>query len=206
MTTLPESPQSPRQRPSPVLLVFLILPVLMVGAAAVMMLNSQTPSATVPATPPAVTLPLLPTPVNLADTPLIDFELTALEGQTVRLSDYDGRMVFLNFWQTTCEPCKRELPAFASFVAGQPADGVAVLAVNVAEKADDVRAFLQAQGISGLTVPLDPDADVAGSYGVFQIPVTFAINGDGLIRYIKYGEITREDIDGYIQGMRSEYP
>jgi peroxiredoxin len=169
-----------------------------------MMLNSLNPSTTLPPTPPAVTVPLLPTPVNLADTPLIDFTLTTLDGETVRLSDYGGRLVFLNFWQTTCEPCKRELPAFASFVAEQPDDGVAVLTVNVAENADIVRTFLQEQGVSGLIVPLDPDANVASSYGVFQIPVTFAINGDGLIRYIKYGEITRDDIDGYIQGMLAE--
>ena len=202
--TLPEIPQPPRQKPSPVLLVFLVLPVLMLGAAAVMILNSRAPDTTLPPTPPAVTVPLLPTPVNLADTPLIDFELTTLDGEQVRLSDYAGRLVFLNFWQTTCEPCKRELPAFASFVAEQPEDGVAILTVNVAENADDVRTFLQEQGVSGLTVPLDPDAQVASSYGVFQIPVTFAINGDGLIRYIKYGEITREDIDGYIEGMLAE--
>jgi thiol-disulfide isomerase/thioredoxin len=109
--------------------------------------------------------------------------------------------VFLNFWATWCEPCKRELPAFEAFASGQPPDGAVVLAVNVEENPDDVRNFLQAQGVSSLIVPLDTDAEVAESYGVFQLPVTFAIDETGIVRFPKYGEITREELDVYVEAL-----
>lgn len=187
-----------RQKPSPVLLVFLILPVIMLGAAAVMMLSSTAAETAIP-TPAAVTLPPIPTQVMLSNTSIIDFQLTTLDGEDVRLSDFKGRTVFLNFWQTTCIPCERELPTFQSFIAEQPDDGTVVLAVNVAENADTVRTYLQERGIGGLTVPMDSGSDVANSYGIWQIPVTMVIDADSMIRYTKYGEITRQDIDAYLE-------
>ena len=146
----------------------------------------------------------MPTPVSLADTPILDFELTTLDGQAVSLSGYAGRIVFLNFWATWCEPCKRELPAFEAFAAEQSPDGAVVLAVNVAENPDDVRNFLQEQGVNSLIVPMDMDAEVADSYGVFQLPVTFAIDETGIVRFPKYGEITREELDAYMEALSQE--
>jgi peroxiredoxin len=204
MTIPPETTNLAKQKASPVLLVFFILPILMLGAAGVMVLSSLAPTASVPATPQAVTLPPMPTPVSLADTPIIDFELTTLDGQTARLSDYNGRIVFLNFWQTTCEPCKRELPTFQTFMAEQPPDGTVVLAVNVAESVDTVRAFLDEHGVNGLTVPMDPDAEVADSYGVYQLPITYIIDTNGYVRYPKLGEITREEMDAYVEALSTE--
>lgn len=203
MTVPPETPPV-QNKPSPALLVFLVLPLVMVLAAGVMILSSLTPQTTLPPTPAAVTLPPLPTPVSVADTPIIDFELTTLDGQTVKLSDYLGQMVFLNFWQTTCVPCERELPTFEAFVADQPDDSVVVLAVNVAENAELVRPFLEARNVTHLTVPMDFDSDVASLYGVFNIPITIAINEEGIMRRIKYGEITREDMDAYVAEMIAE--
>jgi thiol-disulfide isomerase/thioredoxin len=204
MTIPLQTPKPPQQKPSPVLLVFLILPIVMLVAAVVMILNSAAPSASMPPTPQAVTLPPMPTPISLADTPIIDFELATLAGQTVRFSDFQGRIVFLNFWQTTCEPCKRELPTFEAFVAAQPPDGAVVLAVNVAENPDVVSTFLQDRGVSNLSVLMDIDAAVADSYGVFQLPVTFGIDRNGIVRFPKYGEMTREEMDAYTEALSQE--
>lgn len=203
MTMPPETPQPPRQKPSPVLLVFLILPLVMLIAAGVMVLGSQPGTAVVP-TPAAVTLPPMPTPVSLADTPVLDFELTSLDGQTVRLSDYSGRVVFLNFWATWCEPCKREMPTFDAFMAQQPPDGAVVLTVNVQESPDLVRAFLNDNGITHLTVPMDTEAEVSDLYGVFQLPITYIIDADGIVRYPKPGEITRAEMDVYLAALAQE--
>lgn len=192
-------------RPSPVLLVFLLLPVLGLIAAAVMLASANAanaPSVVSIPTPNAVTLPAIPSPAPVVGAPVLDFELQDLDGETVKLSDYAGRVIFLNFWQTTCEPCKRELPALQAFAAEQAADGPAVLAVNIAEPADTVRAFLESYGVSDLTIPLDTNADAADMYGVFQIPVTFVIDTNGNVRYPHYGEITREDMLGYLQAVQ----
>lgn len=187
------------------LLIFLVFPLLGLAAALVMIISSQapsTPAAVALPTPPPVTLAPVPTAVTIANAPIIDFELTSLDGETVRLSDYNGRIVFLNFWASWCEPCTRELPAMQEFVRAQPEDGAAVLAVNVEESAETVRAFLEAQGIRDLEILLDQESSAAASYGVFNIPVTFIIDEAGIVRYPKYGEITQPEMNGYVQSLR----
>jgi peroxiredoxin len=139
--------------------------------------------------------------------PVLDFELPALDGSgPVRLTDYAGRVVFLNFWATWCEPCKRELPAFEQFTAEQGDTGAVVLAVNSGEDEATVQAFLDAQGITGLNVLLDPEATVAKQYGVFQIPVTFVIDTAGNVRYPHYGELTPDDLAGYLAALEAVTP
>jgi peroxiredoxin len=195
----PENPTPPARRFSPAAALLLIFPLFGLLIAAVVLISSAT-SAPSPV-PAAVTLPAMPTPQNLADTPVIDFELPLLDGGSARLTDYAGRIVFLNFWATWCEPCKRELPAFQNFMAEQAAlgdQGAVVLAVNIGESSDVVRAFLVQQNISGLPVLLDENQAVADSYGVFNIPVTFVIDGTGIVRYPKYGEMRPEDLQGFL--------
>ena len=207
--TTPASP--PANRPSPVLLLFLIFPLIGLVVALGITLNARgtgtsAPTAA-PPTPLAVTLPPIPTPPQVVGAPILDFELPALDGGgPVRLTDYAGRVVFLNFWATWCEPCKRELPAFEQFTAEQGDDGAVVLAVNTGEDEATVQAFLEAQGITGLNVLLDPEATVAEQYGVFQIPVTFVIDGDGNVRYPHYGEMTPDDLAGYLAALEAVTP
>ncbi len=195
----------PPNRPAPALLLFLIFPLIGLIAAAVITLTangSPTPAAVQPPTPAAVTLPAIPTPPPVVGAPVLDFTLPVLDRDaTVTLSDYAGRPVFLNFWATWCEPCKRELPAFEQFSAEQGEVGAAVLAVNTGEDEATVRAFLDAQGVTGLTVLMDPNADVADQYGVFQIPVTFVIDTAGNVRYPHYGEMTSDDLAGYLDAL-----
>lgn len=180
-------------------LIFLVFPALGLLAAAVFVFtNAAAPQTS--ATPMPVTLP--PPPV-LADAPMIDFTLTSLDGETVSLSDYAGRVVFLNFWATWCEPCKRELPAFQAFQETQPADGAVILAVDVAETSEQVAAFLDEYQVTGLTILLDPDKATADSYGIFNMPTTFVIDGNGVVNYIKYGEATVGDLNSYLEALGS---
>lgn len=200
------TPTPPPNRPSRLLLAFLILPLAGLAAAGVFRLvqgNPTQPTATpAPPTPLAVSLPPLPTLAPVIDAPVLDFSLPALaDGEMVRLSDYAGRPVFLNFWATWCEPCKRELPAFEQFTAAQGDSGAVVLAVNSGEDEAAVRAFLEAQDISGLRVLLDPEASAAIQYGVFQIPVTFVIDASGFVRYPHYGEMTLDDLASYMTAL-----
>lgn len=112
-----------------------------------------------------------------------------------------GRVLLVNFWATWCEPCKRELPAFEQFSAEQGEDGAVVLAINTGEDEATVRAFLEAQGVEGLNVLIDPEATVARTYGVIQIPVTFVIDQAGNVRYPHYGEMTAADLAGYLEAL-----
>jgi thiol-disulfide isomerase/thioredoxin len=186
-------------RPAAPLLLFLLFPVLGLLAAGVVMLTNNSPATGgTPSTPMPVTLP--PPPI-VEDAAMIDFTLTSLDGETVSLSDYAGRIVFLNFWATWCIPCREELPAFQQFQAQQPPDGAAILAVNVQETSEQIRPFLDQYGGSDLTILLDSEGAASGSYGIFNMPTTFVIDGNGIINYIRYGEVTVEDLNAYVEAV-----
>jgi peroxiredoxin len=202
-----ESPVPSPSRPSLGLLLFAIFPIIGLIAALGLMLSNQASNTaqTIP-TPAAVTLPPIPSPAPVVGAPVLDFELEKLNsgGETARLSDYAGRVVFLNFWATWCEPCQRELPALQAFSQEQAAlgdDGAVVLTVNGGELESDVNTYLRAHGITDLTVLLDRGTEITEMYGVFQIPVTFVIDTNGNVRYPHYGEISRDDIDGYLTAL-----
>jgi len=198
--------QPPQRGVSPVLLIFLAFPLIGLVAAASLIFNgdNQRQANSGLPTPAAVTLPPMPTPINLADTPVIDFALTSFDGELVNAREYVGRVVFLNFWATWCEPCKREMPALEQFAASQPEGGAVVLAVNVQERRIDVEAFLNEYGITDLTILLDTNGDVSDQYGIYQLPVTFVIDTNGVIRYPKYGEITLEELTAYTDALNGE--
>jgi thiol-disulfide isomerase/thioredoxin len=109
--------------------------------------------------------------------------------------------VFLNFWRTDCPPCVRELPAFQQFVREQGGGGAVVLAVNIEEEPDAMRAFLTDLGVSDIPVLLDTEGETASRYGVYQIPVTFVIDGTGYVQYQKFGEMRAEDLDAYLESL-----
>lgn len=194
-------PATARQRPPAALLLFLIFPLVgLLAAGIVIVTNASALPGALPPTPVPVTLP---PPKAVADSPMIDFTLQSLDGQTVSLSDYAGRIVFLNFWATWCTPCQKELPAFVAFQAQQSADGPAILAVDVQESADQVAGFLDRFDIHGLNVLLDTNATASDSYGIFNLPVTFVIDEHGIVRYPKYGAMTVDDLNAYVQALRA---
>jgi peroxiredoxin len=184
--------------PSPVLIVFLIFPILGIIAAIITATNSMSGSP-VSATPAPVTLDL----ISLVDKPAPNFELTGMDGSAYRLSSFRGRVVFLNFWATWCEPCQRELPAFQQFAASQPKNGPIILAVNVAETTDTVKNFLSEHQVSALTVLMDAKQDVFSAYNIDRMPTTYVIDKTGVVRYKHYGEMKSDDIAAYLTQLNS---
>lgn len=111
----------------------------------------------------------------------VDFELQTLDGKTVKLSDYRGKPVLLNFWATWCGPCRFEMPFLQQINDSYSAKGLVMLAVDIGESSATVQKFMTDLNLS-LTVPLDTTAKVAKSYGILNIPSTFLIDKDGIIR------------------------
>jgi thiol-disulfide isomerase/thioredoxin len=177
-------------KPSPILIVFLIFPILGILAAVALALSSaNSANAPVP-TPESITLQQ----TSLIDKPAPNFELAALDGVRQRLSSYRGRTVFVNFWATWCEPCKRELPAFMQFQAEQGEKGAVILAVNVAETSETINQYFAEQNISGLTVLLDANQDVSGAFAIDRFPTTYVIDAAGVVRFKYYGEMKLTDM------------
>jgi thiol-disulfide isomerase/thioredoxin len=192
------SPKPDEQgKPSPILIVFLIFPVLGVLAAIALAISSGVGANTLPPTPESITLQ----DTSLVDKPAPNFELASLDGSRLRLSNFRGRTVFINFWATWCEPCTRELPAFEQFQAEQGADGAVILAVNVAETNEAVTKYFDEQGISGLTVMLDENQDVSGAFAIDRFPTTFVVDAAGVIRFKYYGEMTHDDMTSALEKL-----
>lgn len=114
-----------------------------------------------------------------------DFTLEDLDGNSVTLSDYEGKIVILNFWAEWCIYCVEEMPDFNTLDKELAESGDAIiLAVNVRDSQKTVQDFL-AENSLGLKVLMDEDGTVASMYSVSGYPTTFFINPDGsLYTYI----------------------
>ena len=128
---------------------------------------------------------------SLKDEPAPDFELDTLSGGRVRLSDHRGKnVVILEFWATWCGPCRRSLPIVERVAEKFRDQGVILYAVNRQEKPDDIRAFLDEQGMD-VTVALDTDGATGKKYAQ-GIPTIAIVGKDGIIKAYYVGP-RRED-------------
>jgi len=109
-----------------------------------------------------------------------DFTLEDSRGFMVSLKDFQGKVIFLNFWATWCGPCRIEMPGMELLWQIFQDDNFVILAVDVRERRDEVSSFIEK---NDYTFPalLDPWGKVANMYGVRAYPTTFLIDGEGKV-------------------------
>lgn len=132
--------------------------------------------------------------------PAPDFKLKAVHGQTMELSDLKGQFVILNFWATWCVPCIKEMPEFEK--AHQSLNQkVQIIGINLAESKEKVEGYIKDHHLS-FPIVLDEYGNVSQEYEVINLPVTFFITPDGIIRdRIFGGGITEEMIEAKINQL-----
>ncbi|GAB3042840.1 redoxin domain-containing protein [Virgibacillus ainsalahensis] len=120
-----------------------------------------------------------------------DFELTTTDGETVKLSDFRGERVMLNFWATWCPPCKEELPAMQEFYEDKD---VAILAINLTDTEINQKDIPKMTDEFGLTFPilLDNQGEVSTLYRIKPIPTSYMIDSEGVIQYKAFGALDYE--------------
>lgn len=130
-----------------------------------------------------------------------DFSLQDINGKTVRLSDYSGKVIILNFFATWCPPCREEIPDFMEMVNTTDKERFAIIGISV-EKGDEgaVRKFAAVKKIN-YTVLVD-DGFVSKTYGpIGSIPTTFIIDRNGNITEKIIGSRSKAEFEGKIKPL-----
>lgn len=135
-----------------------------------------------------------------------DFTVYDSEMNEVKLSDYFGKPIIINFWASWCGPCKSELPAF-NYLYEEHKDEVVFLMINLTDGQRDtessVKQFVYDNGYS-FPVYYDIDYDASGTYGVSSIPQTVFINADGSVYDTRVGALSEDALENYIEQMIGE--
>jgi peroxiredoxin len=134
--------------------------------------------------------------------PAPDFRLLDQAGAEVRLSDYRGQRVLLNFWATWCPPCRAEMRDLNLVAQEGRRDGTLVVAVDQLESDDAVRQFVGGLGVTDLVVLLDSDGRVGGTYRVTGLPTSFFIDQDGVLRDIAVGPLSQSTAASRLERIR----
>ncbi|MGH9322886.1 MAG: TlpA family protein disulfide reductase [Vicinamibacteria bacterium] len=119
-------------------------------------------------------------PPALVDEPAIDFEAMDLEGNVVRLSDLEGKVVLLNFWGIWCKSCRQEIPHLSALDREWREKGLVVLGADYGDEAEDLKAFADELRMS---YPILVDDGLADDYEVLVYPTSVVIDRKGRIRY-----------------------
>jgi peroxiredoxin len=140
-------------------------------------------------------------PLGEVNKPAPDFALPGLDGQEVRLSDYRGKVVLINFWGTWCEPCKDETPALQAIHQKLGDQGLVIIGVDLRNQERggpdglaDVRAFTERYGVT-YPIALDVAGETARAFQIYPIPTSFFIDPGGTIRYVRAGPIAAQEIE-----------
>lgn len=128
-----------------------------------------------------------------------DFELVSLDGKRVKLSDFRGKAVLLNFWATWCSPCKVEMPWFVDLQKKYGNDGLVVLGVAMDDS--DSSKIAQFASEMGVNYPVLLGTDkVSEEYGdVEYLPTSFYIDREGKFVGKGVGLLARGEIEANIQ-------
>ncbi len=123
-----------------------------------------------------------------------DFEIKDYQGQTIKLSDYRGQPVLINFWATWCPPCRAEMPEIEAAYRKFKKDGMVVLGVDAREDNASVRKYVEDNGYSW-SMPMDYQGNLIASYGVAAFPTSFFIDRQGFIRATQVGGMDKKGLD-----------
>ena len=120
----------------------------------------------------------------------IDFEVELLNDGKVKLSDYYGKPIFLNFWATWCGPCVREMPHIQE-VSEEYGDKVVILAINISDSSEDVKVFGDNAKYT-FNFGLNESGSLLTTYNSYSIPLSIFIDKDGIIKERRVGSMSKD--------------
>jgi cytochrome c biogenesis protein CcmG/thiol:disulfide interchange protein DsbE len=133
--------------------------------------------------------------------PAPDFSLRDIDGKAVRLSDFRGKVVLLDFWATWCGPCKIEIPWFIEFERKHKDKGFAVIGVSMDEEGwDVVKPFISRMNVN-YRVVIGNDSTAQAYGGIDALPTTFLIDRDGKIAATHVGLTGRKELENGVEHL-----
>ena len=115
-----------------------------------------------------------------------DFVLKSSSGENLRLSEYRGDVVMINFWATWCGPCRQEMPLLDGLYAKYQRVGFTLLGVNIDDDSRRATKMIEELGVS-FPVLFDESKSVSKLYEVAAMPVTVLIDKEGIVRHVHHG-------------------
>lgn len=129
-----------------------------------------------------------------------DFTLQDINGKIIKLSDYKGQVIILNFWATWCPPCLAEIPDFVKFYSAYREKGVEIIGIAVSSNIDDVKKIISEKKIN-YTICMS-DGKIESQYGgIRAIPTTFIIDKQGNIHQKKIGFMSENELTEIIKDI-----
>ncbi len=129
--------------------------------------------------------------------PAPSLALNDLQGKPATLAGYRGQVVLVNNWATWCPPCKMEMPELQAYYSAHEADGFVVVAIESGEPADQVASFVNDYGIS-FPVWLDPQGAALDAFQNWNLPSSYIIDRDGIVRLSWTGGINLQTLEQYV--------
>ena len=115
-----------------------------------------------------------------------DFVLKSATGENLRLSEYRGDVVMINFWATWCGPCRQEMPLLDELYDRYQRVGFNLLGINIDDDSRRAMAMVNELGIS-FPVLFDEDKKVSKLYEVETMPLTILLDREGTVRHVHHG-------------------
>ncbi|MCW8855442.1 MAG: TlpA family protein disulfide reductase [Gammaproteobacteria bacterium] len=132
-----------------------------------------------------------------------DFGLKDIEGQMRKISEWDGKVLLVNFWATWCPPCKKEIPAFMELQNEYGDQGFQVIGIAIDEE-EAVKDYADTMGINYPVMAAELAAmEVSRWYGnrLNALPYSAFVGRDGIVSLTKPGELTRQQVEDIIKPM-----
>jgi peroxiredoxin len=124
--------------------------------------------------------------------PAPPLDLVDSSGDRIRLSDFRGKALIVNFWATWCLPCRAEMPSMERAWHAVKDEGIGVIAVNVGDNPNSL-SQLSMEHLLSFPLPMDQDFTVVKAWPVKGLPTTFVVDTEGRLAYQAMGERKWDD-------------
>ncbi len=138
------------------------------------------------------------TPSQLVGQPAPEFVLKSFNGEEVKLSDFRGKTVLVNFWASWCHPCREEAPVLERTYMSLSGRQVEFIGINIMDDRENAEEYIESFGGTFVNI-YDPENRIHLDYGVGGVPETFFVNPDGIITGKHRGPLTERMIMRYIE-------